>query len=168
MIWGLAGGTIIIVFIGIGVLFGGAPFVPTRRRWLKEAMQLAEIKPDDVLVDLGSGDGSALAAAVEAGASRAIGYEISPILVWWSRLKLRKLKSKAKVMNVNLWKTKMPKDTTVIYVFQAGPVLKRLDKYLQEQRPYIETPKLRVICFGFEIPSLTLARSLNGMMLYEI
>ena len=168
MTWWLIGCLAVVALIGIGVIFGGAPFVPTRRKWLDEAMKLAKVGPGDVLVDLGSGDGSALIAAIESGAKRAVGYEISPMLVLWSKLRTRKFKNKIEIHNANFWYAELPKDTTVIYLFQTNPTLKRIEKYLNKQRDAVGAKKLRVVCFGFDFPNIKPAGSLNGMTLYEI
>jgi len=51
-------------------------------------MKLADLKPNDLVIDLGSGDGLFVIEAARRGA-KAVGYEINPILVWWSRRKIR-------------------------------------------------------------------------------
>ena len=45
---------ILFVVFAFSVFFG-APFVPTRRKWAKNALELADIKQSDVVIDLGSG-----------------------------------------------------------------------------------------------------------------
>lgn len=53
------------------------PFVPTRHDVVKDLLWLANVGKDDVVYDLGSGDGRiVIAAAGEFGARRAIGIEI--------------------------------------------------------------------------------------------
>ena len=77
---------IFLAVVGFGVIFG-APFVPTRKIWIREALDLANIRKNDTVVDLGSGNGEVLKMAISAGAKKAVGYEINPILVLWSRLR---------------------------------------------------------------------------------
>lgn len=62
-----------------------APFVPTGRRDLRSILELANIKPGEIVYDLGSGDGRLVRAAARQGA-RAIGVEKLWILALWSRL----------------------------------------------------------------------------------
>src|SRR5579863_3157455 len=79
MIWAYTLGLIVLIF-GI-VVFRGAPYVPSHRRFARAAFRtLYPLSDKDVLVDLGSGDGIILRLAAERGA-RAVGYEINPILV---------------------------------------------------------------------------------------
>ncbi|MDR0957473.1 MAG: hypothetical protein LBM09_02780 [Candidatus Nomurabacteria bacterium] len=157
----------IIVVVGIGVLCGGAPFVPTRKKWINDALDLAKIKPDDVIVDLGSGNGEVLKMAIKCGAKRAVGYEVNPFLVWWSRVRLRKFDDKIEVKNSDFFRTNLPSDTTIIYLFQVDKVLRKIPDFLMQQKSKLQTKKLRVIVFGFQIPDKKPIREQNGMKIYE-
>ena len=61
-----------------------APFIPTPAAVVEEMLDLAAVKPADVLYDLGSGDGRIVIAAARRGA-RAVGIEIDAQLVQDSR-----------------------------------------------------------------------------------
>jgi SAM-dependent methyltransferase len=62
------------------------PYVPTRHDAVKDLLWLAGVGTNDVLYDLGSGDGRiALAAVRDAGARKAVGIEIKPELIEESR-----------------------------------------------------------------------------------
>jgi hypothetical protein len=164
---GLIIGCLIVAIIGVGVLIGGAPFVPTRKKWLGDAMKLAAVGKGDVVVDLGSGDGAVLKAALDSGAKRAVGYEINPLLVMWSRWRLRRFGKRAKIKNSDFFKTKLPADTTVIYLFQVEKVLRKIPALIERQRAELTAGKLRVVCFGAEIPGRKFSRERGGMSLYE-
>jgi hypothetical protein len=167
MTTGMIIGCIIVAIIGVGVLVGGAPFVPTRKKWIHDAMKLANVGKSDVVVDLGSGDGAFLAAALKLDAKRAIGYEINPLLVIWSRLRLRRWGKRATVKTSDFFHAKLPADTTVIYLFQVRKVLKKVPALIEKQRGNLKTKKLRVVCFGAEIPGRKFVRERGGMSLYE-
>jgi SAM-dependent methyltransferase len=62
-----------------------APYVPTPHEVVNRMLELAEIKPGDVLYDLGSGDGRIVVAAAKKFGIRAVGFEIDPGLVKDSR-----------------------------------------------------------------------------------
>ncbi|MFH0748773.1 MAG: class I SAM-dependent methyltransferase [Candidatus Bathyarchaeota archaeon] len=53
-----------------------APFVPTSFSCVTEMLQLAELQPDEVLVDLGCGDGRIILEAALNFGARAIGVEL--------------------------------------------------------------------------------------------
>ncbi len=160
-------GILIIVAIGIGVLFGGAPFVPTRRAWIKQALDLSRIGKDDVIVDLGSGNGAVLGLALERGVKYAVGYEINPGLAFWSRLHLRRFRGRFSIRMTDFFRSDLPPDTTVIYMFQTSGVMRRIKPYLLSQKSHLRCKRVRVVCFGFSIPGEAVVRALGGMNLYE-
>jgi SAM-dependent methyltransferase len=53
-------------------------FVPTPDEVVKEMMDLAKVKPGDVVYDLGCGDGRLVIAAAKRGAAKAVGVDIDP------------------------------------------------------------------------------------------
>jgi SAM-dependent methyltransferase len=53
-------------------------YVPTPDGVVKEMMDLAEVKPGDVVYDLGCGDGRIVIAAAKRGAAKAVGVDIDP------------------------------------------------------------------------------------------
>lgn len=62
-----------------------APYVPSPPIVGETMLKLARVQPGEVLVDLGCGDGRLLRQAVDAGATRAIGYELDADLVATAR-----------------------------------------------------------------------------------
>lgn len=63
----------------------GAPFVPSTNAVARCMIEMAHLQKDQTVIDLGSGDGRLLALAQQAGAC-AIGLEMNPFLVLYSRL----------------------------------------------------------------------------------
>jgi SAM-dependent methyltransferase len=61
-------------------------FVPTPPEVVDVMLQLANVTSDDVVYDLGSGDGRIVIAAAQKFGCRAVGYEIDPVLVRQSRI----------------------------------------------------------------------------------
>ena len=56
-------------------------FVPAPARVIPEMLKIAEVKADDLVMDLGSGDGQILIAAARDCGARGVGVEIEPALV---------------------------------------------------------------------------------------
>lgn len=67
-----------------------APFVPTPEDVASAMLAFASVTPEDVVYDLGSGDGRIVIAAAKKYGCRAVGYEIDPELVAISRENVRK------------------------------------------------------------------------------
>lgn len=58
---------------------------PTSHAMVEAMLDLAKLRSDDVLIDLGSGDGRIVIAAAKRGITKAIGIEDNPVLVRRSR-----------------------------------------------------------------------------------
>lgn len=60
-------------------------FVPTPQEAVEKMLELAQVRKDDLLYDLGCGDGRIVVTAAKTYGCRAIGYDISPVRVRESR-----------------------------------------------------------------------------------
>jgi precorrin-6B methylase 2 len=67
-----------------------APFDPTPQVVVERMLTLARMKSDDVLYDLGSGDGRIVIAAAKKYGAKAVGFEIDPGLVKLARENARR------------------------------------------------------------------------------
>jgi cyclopropane fatty-acyl-phospholipid synthase-like methyltransferase len=79
-------GILISYYLGV---FEGAHYMPTTNEIVIQMLTMAELKPGDKLVDIGSGDGRILIAAAQQGIE-SVGYEINPLLVLWSRSRIKR------------------------------------------------------------------------------
>ncbi|MEZ5363277.1 MAG: class I SAM-dependent methyltransferase [Bryobacterales bacterium] len=68
-----------------------APYVPTPESVVEQMLDAAGVTKDDVVYDLGSGDGRILIAAAEEFHAKAVGIEINPTLVAQTRKKVEEL-----------------------------------------------------------------------------
>lgn len=151
--------TIIIASFTLVVLFG-APFVPTHAWVAKEAVALAGVKKGQRFLDMGSGNGLVLRLASECGAE-AVGYELNPILVLYSRWRLRKL-SNARVV----WGSYRKADLcsfNAIFMFGLQKEVNRTHKLLDSTC----SQTVRFVTYGFEVTGKTPAKQKHGLSLYE-
>ena len=146
------------------IVFRGAPFVPTRGRDIDAIFSLYRFRPGDVLVDLGSGDGRVLAAAARRGI-HAIGYELNPFLVWYSRLKLRGHQG-VTVRLEDFWLNKLPEETAVVFVFLAGPFMAKLDHKLTSEASRLGHDII-LISYGMKLPHKDPKTIQSGMLVYR-
>ena len=65
-------------------------FTPTRHFVAEAMLQLADVRRDDVVYDLGSGDGRIVITAAKKYGVKAVGFEIDPELIKKSRENIRK------------------------------------------------------------------------------
>lgn len=110
-----------------------APFVGTEPKIVKRMLDMAELKKSDVLYDLGSGDGRIVVSAALRGI-KAVGIEIDPVKVWYSRffIKLLKLEKHAKVERGNFFEKDLSK-ANIVTLFLLHDTDKKLkDKLIKE------------------------------------
>lgn len=143
------------------VVFYGAPFLPTRRSRINEAIALLDLKPGQLLLELGSGDGRVLRAAAQKGI-RSIGYELNPLLVVYSRLLGLRYRGLVKTKLANYWNLALP-ECDAIYVFLLNPYMARLDQKVSREI----TKPVKLLSFAFEIPGKKPVRHVDGLFLYK-
>jgi hypothetical protein len=147
------------------VVFWGAPYVPSKKKDLARALdELYPVNENDVLIDIGSGDGIVLRAAAKRGA-RAIGYELNPILVGIANFISRKQK-KVSSHVANFWHVKLPADTTVIYIFAVSRDIAKLSRKIEAEAVRLDKT-LKVITYGSEIPDRKSIATVGAHNLYE-
>lgn len=152
---------IIILICFTFVCFLGAPYVPTRKKWAIDALDLVKLDSEDLVIDLGSGSGAILK-IISKRSIPVIGYELNPIL--WFISKLRFIFSKnTKVKLVNFWKENLPDKTSVVYVFALDRDAKKLEEYFEEQS---KNRSIKVITFGFKLPNKKEKKHTKGAFLY--
>ena len=156
---------VIILIFGF-VVFRGAPYVPSHRRFVRQAFtkKLYELGKKDVLLDVGSGDGVILRLAAERGA-RAIGYEINPILIAISRF-LSRNQPLVETRLSDQWLASFPDDTTVVYAFVVSRDTLKLAKKMQQEADRIGRP-IHLITYGANITNRTPIKVLQAHTLYR-
>ena len=69
----------------------GAAYSPSSRKVVQKMLNMAEVNADDVVYDLGSGDGRIVIEAAQKYHVLGVGVEADPLRVIWSRLKIIRL-----------------------------------------------------------------------------
>jgi hypothetical protein len=155
---------LIIVFVFGFVVFRGAPYIPSQKKYLKIAFfKLYKLSKNDVLVDIGSGDGVVLREASRIGAC-AVGFEINPILVLFSRF-LSRGDRRVSVRLADFWLSHLPDDTTVVYVFSVGRDMNKMMKWIQKETTKIGRP-ISLISFGFGFKNIEANKITQPYYLY--
>lgn len=141
--------------------FKAAPFVPTPHAIVDRMIQTAGLGHDDFMMDLGSGDGRLVKKAAPM-VKKAVGVEINPILCWWSKIKLRKLKN-VKIIRKNLWNINLS-DVDALMVYLIGSKMKKLKQKIEKEMK----PGSRIISHGFRFPDWKPEKSDNKVHLYIV
>lgn len=155
----------IILFVFGFVVLRGAPYVPSQRKYIRQAfMELYPISKSDVLVDIGSGDGVVLREASKLDA-KSVGYEINPILILISKL-LSLQDKNISVRFVDFWLSHLPSDTTVVYVFATSSIIKKIKVWLQNETNNLDRP-IYLISYGFKIVGMNEQKKVGAYYLYR-
>ena len=125
------------------------PYVPTPHSVVRRMLEMADVQPDDDLVDLGSGDGRIVIAAVrDRGVKRALGIDLDPVRV-------REARANARIAGVEEQVTfeegdlfeKDFSDATVLTMFLLPGVNMRLLPVIQSTM----APGTRVVSHAFDM-----------------
>lgn len=152
----------VLLFLFSFVLLFGAPYVPTLGPQVKTALKLADLKPGQVMLELGCGDGKVLIAAAKAG-YRVVGYELNPLLAFIAWARTRRYKDNVTVVCGSFWTKPWPMDATAIFVFLHPRFMRRLDKKIVQ----LNFKYVKLVSFAFEIPGKRATKQENGIFLYE-
>jgi SAM-dependent methyltransferase len=120
------------LFLCLSFVTGG-PFVPSSKRAVEAMIRLAKLKAGQRVIDVGSGDGRVLFAAAQAGA-QAVGIEINPYLVLWTRLRafLGPYRGRVRVLWRNLWKADL-RGADVVFVYLIPWRMEDLAEKLEDE-----------------------------------
>lgn len=164
----IAGGIvcgIVVVFLLTGLT--GAPYVPSHRKEVRRAFaKLRPVSSNDMVLDIGSGDGVVLIEAARQGA-RAVGYEINPFLVAISRWRVRRYSQKVSVRLADFWLTRFPEDVTVVYTFGESRDIAKMYAKVQKEAATLGR-SIDFVSYGFRIPDIEPRATLGAHILYEV
>lgn len=152
----------IYIFFTVYSISVGSPFVPVPWAELAALPNILSFGDAEVLMDFGSGDGRVLRFFAP-HVVRAVGYEINPILYWWSKFRLVFLGRKVRVVRRNYWFADCSV-ATLLFVYLGATHLPRLvEKITREMRP-----GTRVISYIFPLPHWQYDHKIGKMYLYTI
>jgi trans-aconitate methyltransferase len=116
---------------------GDVPYVQTPERVVHEMLALAAVRPDDVVYDLGAGDGRIVIAAARWRGARGVGIEIDPDLVRQARRDAERagVADRVRFEAVDLFGAPLG-DATVVTLYLSPELNARLrPRLLAELRP---------------------------------
>ncbi len=127
----------------------GAPWVPTKLRTVRRMLDMAQAHAGETVYDLGSGDGRVLIVAAREYGTHAVGIELDPMRVLWTRLLvlLLGLRKKVEVRQGNFF-TQDFRDADVVVCYLLTSTNQRLgEKLIEDLRP-----GTRVVSNAFPFP----------------
>jgi precorrin-6B methylase 2 len=121
---------IVLLWILVPALYGLPP-VPTNQERIRHALQLANLQPDEVLYDLGAGDGRVLLIAARDFKARAVGIEIGPIQcsLIWLRILAGGLGNRVSIRWGNFYQVNLG-EADVVFVYATSREVRKLAPHL--------------------------------------
>lgn len=134
-----------------------AIYVPTPQDVVEKMLETAGVGKEDVVYDLGSGDGRIVVTAAKKHGARAVGFEIDSQLVRESRANLEKagVKDLASIESKDMFTVDLaPASVVALYL---------PEKFLERLLPQLEKlkPGSRIVSHQFKIPGVAPDRSLR-------
>jgi SAM-dependent methyltransferase len=157
---------ILIVILAISLVWThpwGAPWVPSSLTSVQQMLDLAEVKPDELVYDLGCGDGRIVVTAALRYKAQAVGIELDPLRWLWCQILVTVLglRDKIRIEYGDLFKQDLS-DADIIICYLLPNTNKKLqDKLLRELRP-----GTRVVSNTFLFPGVKEAAQKGKTRLY--
>ena len=135
--WLIGLGLVFLLISGLWLLVPalyGLPWIPTREKRIRRALELAELQPDETFYDLGAGDGRVLVMAAKEFWANAIGIEIGPVqcLVGWLRIFFSGSRQKVRMRCGDFYKTDIS-SADVVFVYATSSQTSKLLPLLERK-----------------------------------
>lgn len=146
-------GLLVAFFVFFVAGFFRSPFVPSNRRTLEKMLRVAEIHPEQKIVDLGCGDGRIVFRAEKEFDACASGFEIS-IFVWLLAQVNRILKgAKSKIYLRNFFEADLS-EADIVFCYLLPGVMQKLSPKFKKELPR----GAKIISAGFSLPGFRLLK----------
>jgi len=125
------------------------PYVPTPVLVAQKMLEVAKVVPDDVVYDLGSGDGRIVIMAAQKFGAHAVGVELDSDLYQKSSERIRKLdlQDRAQIIHENMFEVNV-RHATVVTLYLLTAVNERLRPKLEREL----RSGARIVSHDFQVP----------------
>ena len=125
------------------------PYVPTPMLVAQKMLEVAKVAPDDVVYDLGSGDGRIVIMAAQKFGAHAVGVELDSDLFQKSSDRIRKLglQDRAQIVHENMFEVNV-RHATVVTLYLLTAVNERLRPKLEREL----RSGARIVSHDFQVP----------------
>jgi len=125
------------------------PYVPTPVLVAQKMLEVAKVVPDDVVYDLGSGDGRIVIMAAQKFGAHAVGVELDSDLYQKSSERIRKLdlQDRAQIIHENMFEVNV-RHATVVTLYLLTVVNERLRPKLEREL----RSGARIVSHDFQVP----------------
>ncbi len=124
----------VLLFLWFELIRDEALPIPLPRDTIRKMLKLADVKKNDVVYDLGSGDGRALVIAAKEFRAKSVGIEKNKLLVWLSRWLIRKnnLQYKARIIRGDIFKENL-RNADAILMYLSHKLTQKLKPKFEKE-----------------------------------
>ena len=124
---------LILLWMLIPALYGLPP-VPTKPERIRKALKLANLQPNEVLYDLGAGDGRVLLIAARELGAKAVGIEVGPVqcALIWLRAAVSGFGKQIQIKWADFYKADL-READVVFIYATSKELVKLAPHLEKQ-----------------------------------
>ena len=126
-----------------------SPYVPLRKKDVKRIFQIVNVEPEQMVYDLGSGDGRILIHGAKNYHARCTGCELIlyPLVISYINVLLNKVRNKVDIKWQSFYRIKLNKADIVICYLFPGAMKKLKPKFEKELKK-----GTKVVACGFPVP----------------
>ena len=141
----------------------GAPWAPTPMKMVHKMLKMAKVGPDDLLYDLGCGDGRMIITAARRYGARAVGIELDPLRYYWCQILITVfgLRNRVQIIHGDFFSQDLSTADVVTCYLLRDTNLKLQGKFKQELQVHT-----RVVSNYFTFPKLNLVKQDDKAKLY--
>lgn len=154
--------TLVACVFSISLIIGlfmakGVPFVSSPAYDLQNICRAVELKPGEVIYDLGCGKANLLTVASKEFKAKGIGYEISLWPYVWGRLRIWLSGADVKLCLRDFFKADL-RNADVVFCYLFPEIMAKLEpKFKAELRP-----GARVVSYSFKLPTVIPEKIVDG------
>ena len=145
---------IVMIIVALSLIWTdrrGAPWVPTPTKKVRQMLTLAKVRPDDLVYDLGCGDGRTIIIAARRYGARAVGIEIDPLRYLWCQalISVLGLRGRVRIVYGNFFKHDLS-NADVVFCYLLQKTNDRLEEKLKDELK----PGARIVSNTFTFSTL--------------
>ena len=164
--WPLIAARVLILVAMIPILWTGrlgVPWVPTPLRKVRKMLDMARVRPGDLLYDLGCGDGRMIITAARHYGARAVGIEIDPLrhLLCQVLITILGLRGRVRIIHGDFFKQDLS-DADVVTGYLLPDINEKLEAKLRREL----RPTTRVVSSDYTFPGLHLLQEDTPAKIY--
>jgi ubiquinone/menaquinone biosynthesis C-methylase UbiE len=128
-------------------------YVPTEQVVVEKMLEMAKVKKDDVVIDLGCGDGRIVCTAAKKYGCKGIGVDIDPARIKDSLETMRKLnvtKEQVDIRQGDALKVKDLEKATVVMLYMLPEFMEKLEPQIKSRLK----PGTRIVAHDYPFPNM--------------